>query len=576
MQNFNQNEIVCFTMPKIGEQEADNQDAYCCSDDRSMVAIADGASTSLFAKEWANLLVEDFCHRQQEPFENLHRNWQQWLKPLQQQWISYSNQIKQDPNIPWYVKGSQEKNSASATFIGLKLHPPNQTGKKIWEAIAIGDSCLFQFKKLSGKIIFFPINKSSDFRTVTECFNSLPQYNVSQPKYLQDNYDPGDIFLLATDALAEWLLQAIQTTKREDQSLISIAEKQEFEDFIQNLRDKKLIKNDDTTLCRLIVSADVQELTTSQYKNIEHSSQNLPQKKQEILAFPTPATPSVQPANSNTLLQTYDRINDEPGEQSTQQHPIVYEASNQSPIAPPTTSISNTEKRENGRLSKNRKLKRIEFFILIGVLGVVFITVLSWFLVRENTKTDEAKEQKEAVDKFSKTSKDNQVNNPAKLQEDVTNKDNNLDFNKTDKSNNNLSNARQNNQVNNQANLQEYVSNKDNNLDSNKTTKVEFKTPIYSPNSPNSKVIGFLYGKQDDQPKDELDLWVLIPKNYLSDSGKHINIPTDVILPLFQENGQSYFLGYLLTGRYEFFKPRKTPNPFKDSRWVKVKVKLRN
>ncbi|MDY7006239.1 MAG: protein phosphatase 2C domain-containing protein [Cyanobacteriota bacterium] len=575
MEKFNQNEIVCFTMPKIGEQEADNQDACCCSNDGSMVAIADGASTSLFAKEWADILVEDFCHRQQESVENLYRNWQQWLKPLQQKWINYSNQIKQNPNIPWYVKGSQEKNSASATFIGLKLHPPNQAGQKIWEAIAIGDSCLFQYKTISNTILPFPISKSSDFTTVTECFNSLPQYNVSQPRYYKDDYDDGDIFILATDALAEWILRDIETKKREGKKLISVATQLEFENFIQNLRHNKLIKNDDTTLCRLIVSADVQQLTTSQHKNIEYSSQNVQQKQQRISEFPIPPTPSVQAANSNTLLQN-DHTNDQPGEQSKQQYPIVHEASNQSPIAPPTTSISNIENRENGRLSKNRKLKRIEFFILIGVLGVVFITVLFWFLVRENRKTDETKEQKETVDKFSKTSKDNQINNPPKLQEDVTNKENNLDFNKTDKSNNNLSNARQNNQINNLAKLQEDVTNKENNLDSNKTTQIEFKTPIYSPNSPNSKVIGFLYGKQDNQPKDELDLWVLIPKNYLSDSGKHINIPTDVILPLFQENGQSYFLGYLLTGRYEFFKPRKTPNPFKDSRWVKVKVKLRN
>ncbi|NEP78404.1 MAG: hypothetical protein F6K39_09565 [Okeania sp. SIO3B3] len=270
---------------------------------------------------------------------------------------------------------------------------------------------------------------------------------------------------------------------------------------------------------------------------------NLEQSQQQIQEIPVTPTPNVQPANSNTLLQTYDHIiNDEPGEQSTQQHPIVYETSNQSPIAPPTTSISNTEKRENGRLSKDRKLKRIEFFILIGVLGVVVITVLSWFLVRKNRKTNETESQNKIVDK----------------------------------SNSKFSNTSQNAQIKNNAKLAENITDNSSNLDSNKITQVEFKTPIYSPNSPNSKVIGFLYGKQDDQPKYELDLWVLIPKNYLSDSGKYINIPTDVILPLFQENGQSYFLGYLLTGRYEFFKPRKTPNPFKDSRWVKVKVKLRN
>lgn len=257
MQKFNQNEIVCFTMPKIREQEADNQDAYFCSKDGSMVAIADGASTSLFPKEWANLLVEDFCNQHGESIENLCQQWQEWLKPLQNNWRNDLINIKQDPNIPWYVKGSQNKNLASATFVGLKLHPPNQKGKKTWEAIAIGDSCLFQLQAVSKQIIVFPIRKSSDFRTITESFNSLPEYNRFEPKYQEGDYEDGDIFLLATDALAEWVLRDIETKKREGKNLISVATQKEFEEFIQGLRDNKVIKNDDTTLCRIkVVGAD--------------------------------------------------------------------------------------------------------------------------------------------------------------------------------------------------------------------------------------------------------------------------------------------------------------------------------
>ncbi|NEP78403.1 MAG: hypothetical protein F6K39_09560 [Okeania sp. SIO3B3] len=71
---------------------------------------------------------------------------------------------------------------------------------------------------------------------------------------------------MATDALAEWVLRDIETRKREGRNLISIATQQEFEDFIQHLRHNKLIKNDDTTLCRLTVSADVQPQTTAQDK----------------------------------------------------------------------------------------------------------------------------------------------------------------------------------------------------------------------------------------------------------------------------------------------------------------------
>jgi serine/threonine protein phosphatase PrpC len=260
VQNHNQNEIDFFTLPKIGERTEEIQDAYYKSSDSNLAAIADGASTSFLAREWADLLVESFCKNNEES-NTINRQWKEWLKPLQEQWRQYSIKIRTDPNLPWYAKGSKEKICGSATFVGLKLYPTNQGKQKTWEALAIGDSCLFQIKANSDQLISFPIQKSEEFHTVTDCFQSLPEYNVSEPTYINSYYDKDDIFFLATDALAEWIFKDSEKGGSHWRKLISITNQKEFAELIQQIRHEKLIKNDDTTLCRIVVKISEVEVS---------------------------------------------------------------------------------------------------------------------------------------------------------------------------------------------------------------------------------------------------------------------------------------------------------------------------
>jgi len=321
--------------------------------------------------------------------------------------------------------------------------------------------------------------------------------------------------------------------KREGKKLTFIATKQEFEDFIQDLRHNKVLKNDDTTLCRLTVSADVQQQITAQDKSKQTVSlpQNLEQRQQQREVPVTP-TPSIQTPIFQTQSLHHSNINNELGTHSTQLQPRVNNASNQFV----TTSSGNQEDRVNLRHSQKRKLIRA-FLIVMGVLGVVSVAVFPWFLVRDitvfpwllvrdNGKADNIKEQKEEEKSLENTT------------------DNSSD------------------------------------LEPNQTNQFEFNTPIYSPKISNSKAagkaIGFLYKKPDDQLK-KLYLWVLIPKNYLSDTNNPftIEIPDGNRIPLYQID-RLVFLGYLLPGTYKVDEPKKPQNPFKGSRWVKVEVELLN
>jgi serine/threonine protein phosphatase PrpC len=246
-------EYFSFTLPKIGEEKTDIQDAYSCGNSR--FAISDGVSTSFLPQEWAKIVVEHFCQDEQNPISTIGQTWQEWLKPLQAQWGKKLIEIKTNPNLPWYVKWSKNNNCGSATFVGLELHPPNQKGEKIWEALAVGDSCLFQISPTEKNVLFScPLNKSQEFTSITEGCHSLPEYQSCLPKYYPGSYKEGDIFLLATDALAEWILKSYENNEEKWQELLTVKTQEEFEEIIKELRETDSIKNDDTTLVRVKVS----------------------------------------------------------------------------------------------------------------------------------------------------------------------------------------------------------------------------------------------------------------------------------------------------------------------------------
>lgn len=290
-------DVVYFSLPKIKESEEDIQDAYNISSDCTMVAIADGASSSLYPRQWAQLLVEEFCNYPNDSISPIQKDYENWLKPLQNKWFQYFKKNQNDPNIEWYLKGTQDKDCGSSTFVGLKLHysdyPESQAH---YECLAIGDSCLFHIKPSSSEIKPFPMEKSQDFSSVTDAFHSSCKYKISEPKFFESNYDKDDVFLLATDALAEWIFKDLEIKGKRWQQLLNFSNINEFTNFIEKLRVDKEIKNDDTTLIRLKIMSIPQKQRSynipSLQGNLEEKStqpiQNKPDQKDNNILFLKP------------------------------------------------------------------------------------------------------------------------------------------------------------------------------------------------------------------------------------------------------------------------------------------------
>jgi hypothetical protein len=239
----------CFVTHKKAEGPDDCQDAGKRDDEQGRYAIADGATRSFFPKEWATLLVEHFC---ESPDLSLaETDWGGWIKPIQQEWYKQVEERVKERNLFFLTNSFIEKESALATFIGLKFNKESSE----WRSMIVGDSCLFHIGDTGFKS--YLIGKSSDFTNRPEVVASFPKDNHHRPTVIDGHAKPGDTFILATDALAKWMLEHEEVGRLDAaiDAIQSVETDEEFHQFVDEERDNKAIRldNDDVTLMLISV-----------------------------------------------------------------------------------------------------------------------------------------------------------------------------------------------------------------------------------------------------------------------------------------------------------------------------------
>lgn len=208
-------------------------------------AVADGASESSFAALWARLLVEGFVREA----ACLPTDWLTWLPPLQQRW---SEEIGDRPR-PWNVEAKIQV-GAYATFLGLVVSGADGEDERHWQAIAIGDSCLFH--RRAGQLRrAFPIERSADFhnRPALVGVRSSPAA-LLEPNQLQTRkgrWQAGDQFWLMTDALAQWYLRQSEEGNLPGEAIDALLEnpaEDGFREWVEGLWAREILRVDDVTL----------------------------------------------------------------------------------------------------------------------------------------------------------------------------------------------------------------------------------------------------------------------------------------------------------------------------------------
>ena len=209
------------------------------------IALSDGASEAAFARLWAQILVNDFVARPPVAEGPDPGYLQGWLAPCQEAW----NQSIHWDRIPWHGEAKTRAGSL-ATFLGLKItRPPGSRRDLKWQALAVGDSCLFVVRQDELKVSF-PLDDAGQFNNAPFLLCSNPAGNRrvwESVRQVGGSCRPGDVFILASDALACWFLAKKADGEKPWETLLTL-DSSGWDSWVGDQRQGGLMGNDDTTL----------------------------------------------------------------------------------------------------------------------------------------------------------------------------------------------------------------------------------------------------------------------------------------------------------------------------------------
>jgi Protein phosphatase 2C len=230
--------IGAFRMPKAGCSQAEYEDATAWSSRGRRFAVADGASASAFARLWAQLLVRAYVGGQLRA-ESLETD----LVPIQAQWVSQVDQR----SLAWYAQ-EQARRGAFAALAGLALHADTS-----WSALAVGDCCVFHVRD-EALLTAFPVSDARAFDNRPLLLGARGESNAGLRtsgaiRHMDGMWQPGDTFLLMSDALAAALLRRVEQYACSPLASLSFERSPAgFRRWVRNMRAEQRMRNDDVSL----------------------------------------------------------------------------------------------------------------------------------------------------------------------------------------------------------------------------------------------------------------------------------------------------------------------------------------
>lgn len=224
--------------PKDGNSDEEYEDAFAIADDRAV--IADGASQGIFAKVWADLLARRFLDV--DPDLAAPDPSAGWLPEARSEWRVTFGYDSLHP----MQQDKVDDTGAAATLAALCVRQA-ENGHR-WRAAALGDSCLFWIR--GGRVLAtFPLCRSADFGIAPDLVPTVKRF-APQVRFVtaEGVGKPGDLYGLATDAVAQHLLQSLETEQPIDWQRLWDMDDNQWRMELQRLRAQRRIVNDDSTL----------------------------------------------------------------------------------------------------------------------------------------------------------------------------------------------------------------------------------------------------------------------------------------------------------------------------------------
>lgn len=213
-------------------------------------AVTDGASESAFAREWANALVDAFVSRPPD-FDTLSEDsLRGWLAPAQTEWDAA---VPWD-RVPWHGE-AKARAGAFATLLGVVFETAHDEPERMhWRALAVGDACLFIVR--GGELaLSFPLDDAAQFDNNPSllCSNPANAGDIWNAARLERGAcERGDLFILATDAVAAWFLARRAENAKPWETLLGLG-LTDWGAWVEEQRREGLMRNDDATVLAIRV-----------------------------------------------------------------------------------------------------------------------------------------------------------------------------------------------------------------------------------------------------------------------------------------------------------------------------------
>ncbi len=250
-----------------------------------LFAVADGAGTTLFADAWAHFLVQHFLAvplMSNDPFE---AEW--WVRLAQEQFKQeFAAQAYTD--LAWNAQQKVQSQGSHSTLATLRFSAQDATHLQA-ELLVIGDSCIFIYKPSTMQSLSFPLQHATDFEQAPIC---IPSKTGAFNRYFHQfqaqslHLAPGDVVVIATDAVAKWIVSAGNGHYADQSTALQAISQQttaSWATFIATCRTNKEMIDDDCTALIIMLQPDDVTASIALGTTTTHSQPVREQRKQEFL-----------------------------------------------------------------------------------------------------------------------------------------------------------------------------------------------------------------------------------------------------------------------------------------------------
>lgn len=248
--------ITPLEFPKSEHTVENDEDALYNETAKGIFAIADGVSATLFSDIWSDLVVKYAVQNplfSDDPFEV-----QWWLEGIQPR---YEEATPKPEELPHHAQDKARSGSLCTLAV---LRVTDVTSDSAQAAlVAFGDSVIM-LQRLNGEIESFPIKSCEELGLAPICvpakmvsfdrsFNRCETLNIS--------FQVGETILLATDAVAGWILCAPERgqTIAEAFRVITTQTQDTWGAFVESRRPSREITDDDSTALILTFDTDARQ-----------------------------------------------------------------------------------------------------------------------------------------------------------------------------------------------------------------------------------------------------------------------------------------------------------------------------